>query len=115
MLRWKEILVCAGKRFLASNGTMLASALAYSTFFAIPSVLIVATGLFALIAAPQTAEAPYSGWNVAGLVCCAVLLLMTGMMMYDLTRNMWQWDIVGKTNVSIFDSIEKTIGWIGDK
>jgi Helix-turn-helix domain len=68
-----------------------------------------------LIAAPQTAEAPYSGWNVAGLVCCAVLLLMTGMMMYDLTRNMWQWDIVGKTNVSIFDSIEKTIGWIGDK
>ena len=54
MLRWKEILVCAGKRFLASNGTMLASALAYSTFFAIPSVLIVATGLFALIAAPQT-------------------------------------------------------------
>jgi membrane protein len=54
MLRWKEILVCAGKRFLASNGTMLASALAYSTFFAIPSVLIVATGLFTLIAGPQT-------------------------------------------------------------
>ena len=64
---------------------------------------------------PQTPEAPYSGWNVAGLVCCAVLLLMTGMMMYDLSRNMWQWDSVGKTNVSIFDSIEKTIGWIGDK
>jgi membrane protein len=54
MLRWKEILVCAGKRFQASNGTMLASALAYSTFFAIPSVLIVATGLFTLIAGPQT-------------------------------------------------------------
>jgi membrane protein len=54
MLRWKEILVCAGKRFRASNGTMLASALAYSTFFAIPSVLIVSTGLFTLIAGPQT-------------------------------------------------------------
>jgi membrane protein len=52
--RWKEIFVCAGKRFLATNGTMLASALAYSTFFAIPSVLIVATGLFTLIAGPQT-------------------------------------------------------------
>jgi membrane protein len=39
---------------MASNGTMLASALAYSTFFAIPSVLIVATGLFTLIAGPQT-------------------------------------------------------------
>jgi len=35
--------------------------------------------------------------------------------MYDLTRNMWQWDSASKTNVSIFDSIEKTIGWIGDK
>jgi membrane protein len=54
MSRWKTILVCAGKRFMASNGTMLASALAYSTFFAIPSVLIVATGLFTLIAGPQT-------------------------------------------------------------
>jgi hypothetical protein len=68
-----------------------------------------------LITSPQTPEAPYSGWNVAGLVCCAILLLMTGMMMYDLTRNMWQWDSASKTNVSIFDSIEKTIGWIGDK
>ena len=54
MQRWKTIIVCAGKRFLASNGTMLASALAYSSFFAIPSVLIVATGLFTLIAGPQT-------------------------------------------------------------
>jgi hypothetical protein len=69
----------------------------------------------ALVAAPQAAEATFSGWNVTGLVCCAMLLLMTGMMMYDLTRNMWQWDSVGKTNVSIFESIEKTIGWIGDK
>ncbi|HEY2147033.1 MAG TPA: helix-turn-helix domain-containing protein [Pirellulales bacterium] len=68
-----------------------------------------------LIAASHAAEAPFSGWNVTGLVCCAVLLLMTGMMMYDLTRNMWQFDSVGKTNVSIFESIEKTIGWIGDK
>ena len=54
MRRWKEIIVCAAKRFSQNNGTMLASALAYSTFFAIPSVLIVATGLFTLIAGPQT-------------------------------------------------------------
>ena len=54
MLRWRAILVCAGKRFKASNGTMLASALAYAAFFAIPSVLIVATGLFTLIAGPET-------------------------------------------------------------
>jgi membrane protein len=51
---WKAIAVGASKRFMANNATMLASALAYSSFFAIPSVLIVATGLFTLIAGPQT-------------------------------------------------------------
>jgi membrane protein len=51
---WKSIAVGASKMFMANNATMLASALAYSSFFAIPSVLIVATGLFTLIAGPQT-------------------------------------------------------------
>jgi membrane protein len=50
----REILVHAGKRFLADNGMMLASALAYSAFFAIPSVLLVVVGLFTLVAAPDT-------------------------------------------------------------
>jgi len=51
---WKAIVIRAGKRFLADNATMLASALAYSTFFAIPSVLLVVVGLFTLIAGPDT-------------------------------------------------------------
>jgi membrane protein len=51
---WKAILIRAFKKFMENNATMLASALAYSSFFAIPSVLIVATGLFTLIAGPQT-------------------------------------------------------------
>jgi membrane protein len=51
---WKAIVTRAGKQFLADNCMMLASALAYSTFFAIPSVLIVAVGLFTLIASPTT-------------------------------------------------------------
>ncbi|HEY2372698.1 MAG TPA: YihY/virulence factor BrkB family protein [Gaiellaceae bacterium] len=51
---WKAIVTRAFKAFLQHNGTLLASALAYSTFFAIPSVLLVATGLFTLIASPQT-------------------------------------------------------------
>ncbi len=46
--------VRAGKRLLADNGTMLASALAYSAFFAIPSVLLVAVGVFTLVAGPDT-------------------------------------------------------------
>lgn len=51
---WKAIVKRAFKAFMEHNGTLLASALAYSTFFAIPSVLLVATGLFTLIASPQT-------------------------------------------------------------
>jgi membrane protein len=51
---WRAILVRAVKEFLNDNGTMLASALAYSTFFAIPSVLLVAVGVFTLVAGPGT-------------------------------------------------------------
>jgi membrane protein len=49
-----SLVVVVAKRYLAQHGTMLASALAYSAFFSIPSVLIVATGLFSLIASPET-------------------------------------------------------------
>jgi len=51
---WRAILVRAVKQFLEHNGTMLASALAYSTFFAIPSVLLVVVGLFTLLVGPET-------------------------------------------------------------
>lgn len=50
----KETFIRAGKGFLDHNGTMLASALAYSAFFAIPSVLLVVVGLFTLVAGPDT-------------------------------------------------------------
>jgi membrane protein len=48
------ILFRAGKRLLAHNGTMLASALAYGAFFAIPSVLLVVVGVFTLVVGPGT-------------------------------------------------------------
>ena len=54
---WRAILVRGFKEFLEDNGTMLASALAYSTFFAIPSVLLVVVGVFTLLAGPQTISA----------------------------------------------------------
>jgi membrane protein len=50
---WKAIVIRGAKSFMADNAMLLASALAYSSFFAIPAVLIVATGLFTLIASPQ--------------------------------------------------------------
>lgn len=54
---WRAIVVRAFKEFLEDNGTMLASALAYSTFFAIPAVLLVVVGVFTLVAGPQTITA----------------------------------------------------------
>jgi len=54
---WRAIVVRAIKQFLADNGTMLASALAYATFFAIPSVLLVVVGVFTLLVGPDTISA----------------------------------------------------------
>jgi membrane protein len=49
-----DVVKRAGKAMLAHNMLMFASALAYASFFAIPSVLLVVVGLFTLIAGPQT-------------------------------------------------------------
>src|SRR6266567_4550494 len=51
---WRGILVRSVKGFMADNGTMLASALAYSTFFAIPATLLVVVGAFTLVVGPET-------------------------------------------------------------
>lgn len=51
---WKGVVTRAGKGFMADNCMMLASALAYSSFFTIPSLLIVVVGLFTLVASPST-------------------------------------------------------------
>ena len=51
---WIAVFKRAGKETLDDNIPMIASALAYSSFFAIPSVLLVVTGLFTLIAGPDT-------------------------------------------------------------
>jgi len=53
---WLAIFRRAGKEMLDDNMPMIASALAYSTFFAIPSVLLVVVGLFSLIASPATID-----------------------------------------------------------
>lgn len=54
MARKRSIVADAFRNFRADNATMLASALAYSTFFAIPSVLLVVVGVFTLTVGPST-------------------------------------------------------------
>jgi hypothetical protein len=51
---WLAILKRAVKETLDDHIPTMASALAYSTFFAIPSVLLVAVGLSTLVASPST-------------------------------------------------------------
>ena len=46
----------AAKEMLDDNMTMIASALAYATFFAIPSTLLAAVGLFTLVTGPETID-----------------------------------------------------------
>jgi membrane protein len=53
---WRAIAIRASKRMLDDNMTMIASALAYSTFFAIPAVLLAVVGLFTLVAGPGSIE-----------------------------------------------------------
>jgi membrane protein len=51
---WVAIVKRAAKEMLGDNVPMIASARAYSSFLAIPSILLVATGLFTLVAGPDT-------------------------------------------------------------
>ena len=52
-----------------------------------------------------TPEFPYSIWNVLFLFLCVVLMTLTGIMMYDLLRNIWAWDEAAPMNVKLMDKI----------
>ena len=56
-------------------------------------------------------EAPYSIWNILALVFISMLLILVGMMMYELLRNMWGFEKPiqpGGINAAIMDLI---LGW----
>jgi excisionase family DNA binding protein len=50
-------------------------------------------------------EAPYTTWNIVSLSFCTLFLILAGMMMYDLMRNMWSWEGAYQVNSSIMDFI----------
>src|SRR5262245_20302963 len=54
MRDWVAIVKRAVRETLDDNIPLIASALAYSSFFAMPSILLLATGLFTLLAGPDT-------------------------------------------------------------
>jgi excisionase family DNA binding protein len=66
----------------------------------------------AALATPSAAllEAPYTTGQIVSLVLCSLLLMLCGMMMFDLLRNMWSWSGIYSLNSSLMDTI---LGWIG--
>ena len=42
---------------------------------------------------------------MAGLTCCVVLLVLSGMMAYDLMRNMWSWGGTYSVTSSLMDMV----------
>jgi excisionase family DNA binding protein len=53
----------------------------------------------------STVETPFSVFNVVGLSLCMVMLGLSGMMVYDLLRNIWSWDEVHPLNSSLLESV----------
>jgi hypothetical protein len=56
------------------------------------------------------AEPPYTGWQITGLAVCTVLLLLCGMMMYDLLRSMWSFEQPMAITSSLMNTI---LSWVG--
>ncbi|MCS7304712.1 MAG: excisionase family DNA-binding protein [Thermoguttaceae bacterium] len=57
------------------------------------------------LAAPALPEAPYTIWNVLSLALCVLILAVTGMMMFDMIRNIWSWDSQTVLSSPIMDGI----------
>jgi excisionase family DNA binding protein len=53
----------------------------------------------------STVETPFTVFNVVGLSVCMLMLMVSGMMVYDLVRNMWSWDQVTSMNSSLLESV----------
>ncbi|MCC6126189.1 MAG: helix-turn-helix domain-containing protein [Pirellulales bacterium] len=59
----------------------------------------------AVPAAAFAPETPYTTPQIIGLVSCTILLMLCGMMMYDMIRNIWSWDRAYTANSSLMDFI----------
>ena len=62
-----------------------------------------------LMMSPSAPEMPYSVWNIIGLLLCMSLLGLSGVMMFDLLRNMWSWNEAYSLNSSVIDGLMKMI------
>jgi hypothetical protein len=54
---------------------------------------------------PALPELPFSGWNLLSLFLCITLLALSGMLIYDLVRQVWSWEGVHPVNSGLMDAI----------
>lgn len=66
-------------------------------------------GAAAPAAAPSEAESPYTVWNLLSLTLCAMLLGLTGMMLFDLVRSVWSWNEPYAINSTLMDGLTQAI------
>jgi excisionase family DNA binding protein len=55
------------------------------------------------VAVATTEDIAFPGWVLGFLSCSVVLLLLCGMMMFDLVRNIWSWDEVTTLNSKLLE------------
>ena len=58
-------------------------------------------------AASFSLEMPYTPLQITGLVVCTLVLMLCGMMMYDMVRNIWSWNGAYTANSTLMDLILK--------
>ena len=83
-----------------------------------PTLAGTAVGFQQEVLAPiQSVEAPYSVWNLMGLSCVLMLLVLTGISMTDVVRSMWSWqepyevsNSVMNMFVSLYEAIRDMVG-----
>ncbi|MGB6042479.1 MAG: hypothetical protein WBF93_04900 [Pirellulales bacterium] len=54
---------------------------------------------------PVLPEAPYSVWNLLSLLGCVTILCLSGMLIYDVVRQMWSWQGTYPVNSDLMEAI----------
>jgi excisionase family DNA binding protein len=67
-------------------------------------------GMQAPVYAGGPPEAPYSFWNIAGLVMVLMFFSLTGVLLSDMVRNMWAWEEGMDVATSISEGVTAAFG-----
>lgn len=87
------------------SGVALGTAALATPALTTPTVGGLTESAAAVPAGSYSVEAPYTPLQITGLACCTVVLMLCGMMMFEMVRNIWSWDGTYNVNSSLMDFI----------